>query len=110
MNSVGKTTEPNFRTARPTHVAENTATVEPETFAHGARSAVDPNADLVQFYFRDIRPISGLLSVTQEQELSRAVQQSKRARHRLSRAPEIGGEERARLEAQIAIGENAREN
>ena len=25
------------------------------------RPAIDPNADLVQFYFRDIRPISSLL-------------------------------------------------
>ena len=31
------------------------------------RPAADPNTDLVQFYFRDIRPISSLLSLDDEQ-------------------------------------------
>jgi RNA polymerase sigma factor (sigma-70 family) len=74
-----------------------------------ARAAIDPNADLVQFYFRDIRPISTLLTVEEEQLLARAVQESKRAQQRLDRQPDLTGEERARLEASIAIGESARD-
>jgi len=109
MNSVGNSNDPNSRTPYPAHVADTTAIVEPEVFGQGSRGAVDPNADLVQFYFRDIRPISGLLTVNEEQDLSRAVQQGKRARHRLSRHAEIIGEDRARLESQIAVGECARE-
>lgn len=73
-----------------------------------ARQQVDANADLVQFYFRDIRPISSLLPPDEEQSLARAVQQGKRARSRLMRHPEVGGEERARIEAMISVGENAR--
>jgi len=74
-----------------------------------SRLNIDPNADLVQFYFRDIRPISTLLTVDEEQRLARAVQEGKRAHQRLDRQPELAGEERARLEAVIAVGESARD-
>jgi RNA polymerase sigma factor (sigma-70 family) len=89
--------------------AESAAPVDTELFDNGARGGIDPNADLVQFYFRDIRPISGLLAVEIEQEFSRAVQAGKRARHRLARTPELAGEDRARLESVIAQGEHARD-
>src|SRR5512142_2641861 len=73
------------------------------------QSAVDPNADLVQFYFRDIRPISSVITLENEQHLARAVQQGKQARSRLLRSPDICGEDRARLESLITTGENARQ-
>jgi len=88
--------------------AESGSTVDAEIFGQAARNAVDPNADLVQFYFRDIRPISGLLTSDNEQEMARAVQDGKRAQFRLERSPEILGEERAKLESVIAQGEQAR--
>jgi len=74
-----------------------------------ARVAADPNADLVQFYFRDIRPVSGLLTAVEEQQLARAVQEARQARARLLRRPDIGGEDRARIESLVAAGEKARE-
>ena len=73
------------------------------------RAAIDPNADLVQFYFRDIRPVSSLLSLDEEQSLSRAVREGKLAEQRLQRKPGVGGEERARLESLIAASEIARQ-
>jgi RNA polymerase primary sigma factor len=76
--------------------------------AANRNNAVDPNADLVQFYFRDIRPISSLLTADDERDLARAVQQGKRARNRLQRGVDISLEERAKLEAQMAVGESAR--
>lgn len=76
---------------------------------HQARAAIDPNADLVQFYFRDIRPISGLLTPDEEQALAHAVQESKRGSSVIARHPDISGEERARWESVIAFGESARE-
>src|SRR5215468_7701314 len=72
------------------------------------RPAIDPNADLVQFYFRDIRPISSLLDFKEEQRLAKAVQQGKHAYNRLTRNPAIAGDERAALESLIATGESAR--
>ncbi len=87
---------------------ESGSTVDAEMFGQAARNAVDPNADLVQFYFRDIRPISGLLTSDNEQEMARAVQDGKRTAFRLERSPEISGEERAKLESIIAQGEQAR--
>lgn len=75
----------------------------------GRRPVADPNTDLVQFYFRDIRPISSLITAEEEQALARAVQEGKLARQRLRRNPGISGEERARLESQVASGENARQ-
>jgi RNA polymerase primary sigma factor len=43
----------------------------------------DPSSDLLQIYFRDIRPISELLTVEQEQSLSRIVQAGNVAAERL---------------------------
>jgi len=75
----------------------------------GRRPSVDPNADLVQFYFRDIRPISSLITADEEQNLARAVQQGKQAQLRARRSPSMPADERARIESQIAAGENARQ-
>jgi RNA polymerase primary sigma factor len=80
-----------------------------ESFEQASRPAIDPDSDLVQFYFRDIRPISSPLTGMDEQVLAKAVQASKIARQRLRRNPAISGEERAHLESLIASGENARQ-
>lgn len=69
----------------------------------------DPGADLVQHYFRDIRPISSLIAPDEEQAMAQAVQQGKQARARLRRDKSISCEERARLESQLAAGEQARQ-
>ena len=74
-----------------------------------SRPAIDPDADLVQFYFRDIRPISAPLSFEEEQRYAELVQLSKQANARLRRQSSISGEERARLESLIAAGEEARQ-
>lgn len=49
-----------------------------------ARQQTADNTDLLQIYFKDIRPISELLSPEQEQNLARLVQTGKRAEERLS--------------------------
>src|SRR5258706_15606429 len=72
------------------------------------RPVIDPNADLVQFYFRDIRPVSSLLSFKEEQALAQDVQKGKHAFSRLRRNPAIAGDERAALESLMATGEPAR--
>ncbi|HLY25944.1 MAG TPA: sigma-70 family RNA polymerase sigma factor [Aggregatilineales bacterium] len=72
-------------------------------------SEAGTNADLVQFYFRDIRPISSLLTVDQEHNLASAVRAGQLAEQRLERNPGITGDERARLESQAATGQNARQ-
>jgi RNA polymerase sigma factor (sigma-70 family) len=74
-----------------------------------SRPAVDPGADLVQHYFRDIRPISSLITSEEERVMAQAVQQGKQARARLRRDRSISCEERARLESQLAAGEQARQ-
>lgn len=109
MNRAEKysSTQPSTRRK---HSAMNNYSEENDAATIPPRSPVDPNADLVQFYFRDIRPISGLLTPEDEQSLARAVQQGKRAKSRLARNPETAGEERARLEATLAMGESARDN
>ncbi|MEP7285475.1 MAG: sigma-70 family RNA polymerase sigma factor [Chloroflexota bacterium] len=76
---------------------------------HPRRAAIDPNADLVQIYFRDIRPVSSLLTFDEEQSMSREAQDGRLAEQRIQRNPAIGGEERGRLESQIATGETARQ-
>lgn len=48
-----------------------------------ARQLPDPSADLLQIYFRDIRPISELLTIDQEQSLSRIIQAGMVANERL---------------------------
>ncbi|HRE49296.1 MAG TPA: sigma-70 family RNA polymerase sigma factor [Aggregatilineales bacterium] len=48
---------------------------------HTQRSAtIDPDSDLVQFYFRDIRPISSPLTVDKERQFALAVQRGKAAK------------------------------
>jgi RNA polymerase sigma factor (sigma-70 family) len=73
------------------------------------RPAIDLDSDLVQFYFRDIRPISAPLTVERERALASAVQQGKAAQARLDRAPSPSGQERAFLEASLEAGEQARQ-
>src|SRR4051794_36020519 len=80
---------------------EDTETIE--------RPASDPNADLIQFYFRDIRPISSLLTLADEQSLADAVQQGRIARAKLRRAQAVSSDERARLESLIATADSARQ-
>jgi RNA polymerase primary sigma factor len=75
---------------------------------HQRAAESNANADLVQFYFRDIRPVSSLLTLDQEQSLSRGIQEGKRSQERLHRSPALG-EERARLESLVAIGLTARQ-
>lgn len=72
------------------------------------RPTVDLDSDLVQYYFRDIRPISSPLLVEIERGFAYAVQQGKQARFRLRRT-DLTTEERASLEAQAAAGEKARQ-
>src|SRR5215470_16216146 len=72
-------------------------------------SEAGSNADLVQFYFRDIRPISSLLTVDEEHNLASAVRAGQIAEQRLQRNPGITGEERARLESLAGTGQNARQ-
>src|SRR5215468_9050305 len=73
------------------------------------RSTVDLNADLVQFYFRDIRPVSSLLTLEEEHAMAAEVQHGKQAQHRLRRSPNITGDDRARLESALATGLVARQ-
>lgn len=79
-----------------------------------ARRSPEPNSDLVQFYFRDIRPISSLLTVDEERALADGLQAGRHARQRLRRTgagtgAEITLDERARLESLVASGETARQ-
>jgi len=73
------------------------------------RTPVDLNADLVQFYFRDIRPVSSLLTVEQEHSMAAEVQAGKQAHQRLRRNPTTTGDERARLESAAGTGIAARQ-
>ena len=82
--------------------AHDTAYADNETSASSEdeqprRSTVDLNADLVQFYFRDIRPVSSLLTLDEEHTMAAEVQHGKQAQQRLRRNPGITGDERARL-------------
>lgn len=110
MNNEATYQQNEYQGSRRSHMTDSDASaiVDGELFEQSARSSIDPNADLVQFYFRDIRPISSLLTSDDEQDLSRAVQQGKRARYRLSRSADLSREERVRLENQVALGERAR--
>src|SRR5258708_14283278 len=65
------------------------------------RTSLDLNADLVQFYFRDIRPVSSLLTVEEEHSMAAEVQHGKQAQQRLRRNPSASGDERARLESAV---------
>lgn len=67
----------------------------------------DSSSDLLQIYFRDIRPISELLSPEQEQNLARLVHLGQQAQHHLAK----GGhqpQEWEDLQAVIEMGEEAR--
>lgn len=75
---------------------------------NAARPALDLDSDLVQFYFRDIRPISSPLTADDEQNYAKAVQVSKQARIKLRRGTAMTADERATLESQYAAGERAR--
>ncbi len=77
--------------------------------AERQRPCADSAADLVQFYFRDIRPISSVITSADEQALGQAVRHGKQANARLHRHPDISGDERARLESLIAVGDRARQ-
>lgn len=65
----------------------------------------DSSADLLQIYFRDIRPISELLSIDQEQNLSRLVQMGKVATDKL----EAGGCSDDEIDALLQVVEMADE-
>ena len=73
------------------------------------RPVIDLDSDLVQFYFRDIRPVSSPLAVEEERGLARAVQIGKQARARLRRAADLSTEERAELDLLVEQGERARQ-
>lgn len=106
---MGKQTQPT--TAIPKTSVE-AQPVEEESLIEArekARAALDHDSDLVQFYFRDIRPISAPLEVDYEQQLANAVQLAKQARLHLRRNPNLDGEERAALESAIQYGDFARQ-
>ena len=66
--------------------------------------------DLLQFYLRDIRPISSLLTVEEEQALARQVRQGRRATRALARANgNLEPQQRQSLEEQVRSGESAQQ-
>lgn len=67
----------------------------------------DPSADLLQIYFRDIRPISELLTPDQEQSLARLVKMGKQARKRL-KGSTPSPDEFDSLTQVVEMGEEAR--
>jgi RNA polymerase primary sigma factor len=73
------------------------------------RPAVDLDSDLVQFYFRDIRPISSPLTIERERALAQAVQTSKSARLKLRRTADLSNAERKQAEEMLVVGERARQ-
>jgi RNA polymerase sigma factor (sigma-70 family) len=79
---------------------------EEETIQERAIPELD--SDLVQFYFRDIRPISSPLTVELERTLAAAAQKSKPARARLMRN-NLSDEERLHYEGVVASGDDARQ-
>ncbi|MBX3066855.1 MAG: sigma-70 family RNA polymerase sigma factor [Anaerolineae bacterium] len=83
-------------------------TVSQEALDAAPRLANEQDSDLVQFYFRDIRPISVPLTAEREQELARLVQQGSFAQGKLRRAQQLSADERAKLESAINSGERAR--
>ncbi len=74
-----------------------------------ARPALDLDSDLVQFYFRDIRPLSSPLIVDVERSLARDVQLGRQARQQLRRGGELSAEERETLEIMVEVGDRARQ-
>lgn len=67
----------------------------------------DSSADLLQIYFRDIRPISELLTPDQEQSLAKLLKAGKQARKRL-KAGYLSEDERESLEQVNEMAEEAR--
>ncbi|MCZ7542066.1 MAG: sigma-70 family RNA polymerase sigma factor [Anaerolineae bacterium] len=68
--------------------------------------AQDP--DLLQFYLRDIRPISSLLTAEEEQNLARQVRRGRHARRMIAQANgSLPAEQREILERQAAEGKLA---
>ena len=82
---------------------------DPDEHGLQRRPQADTAADLIQFYFKDIRPVSSLLTQGDEQRFSLEVQQARHAQARLRRNPSIAADERAKLESTIAVGEYARQ-
>jgi RNA polymerase sigma factor (sigma-70 family) len=72
------------------------------------RPTIDLDSDLVQFYFRDIRPVSVPLTSDEEQNYAKQVQAGKQAKSKLRRNAHLSGDERAVLESTIYVGDNAR--
>ncbi|CAG0979864.1 RNA polymerase sigma factor SigA [Anaerolineae bacterium] len=72
------------------------------------RPVIDPDSDLVQFYFRDIRPISSPLSMEREQALALAVQRSKSIQAR-RRKGTITEEDQQAYEDAMEAGDRARQ-
>ena len=69
--------------------------------------ASETSADLLQIYFRDIRPISELLSRNQELHLAHVVQRGQKAQERLE-SGEYSEDEREALAEVLVIAEEAR--
>lgn len=67
----------------------------------------DTNTDLLQIYFRDIRPISELLTAEQEQSLARMVQAGKQAQDRLENET-LSDDDYEMLQDVSMMGEEAR--
>ena len=67
----------------------------------------DSSADLLQIYFKDIRPISEILSAEQEKNLARVVRAGSAATQRL-RAQGLSSDQRETLEQVIDMAEQAR--
>ena len=74
-----------------------------------ARPALDMDSDLVQFYFRDIRPLSSPLSAETERMLAHDVQLGQQAKQRLQNDPNLSDEDRATLELMVEVGNKARQ-
>ncbi|MBX3084714.1 MAG: sigma-70 family RNA polymerase sigma factor [Anaerolineae bacterium] len=72
------------------------------------RPVIDLDSDLVQFYFRDIRPVSVPLTSEEEQDYAKQVQAGKQAKAKLRRNPNLRGDDRAALESAIYVGDKAR--
>lgn len=80
-----------------------------EYVERATRPMPDMDSDLVQFYFRDIRPISSPLSAETERLLAHDVQLGQQARQRLQNDPNLSEEDRATLELMVEIGNKARQ-
>ncbi|WP_119067589.1 sigma-70 family RNA polymerase sigma factor [Aggregatilinea lenta] len=87
------------------------AEAEPEGYTENASRERDMpavDADLLQFYFRDIRPISEPIDVEREQGLARMVQAGNHANERLH-AENLSDEVRSELADVYELGEAARQ-